>query len=237
MIADAPELVFTLIGPEAVTSSLATLRAGNAVVVLIPAVASVPHLAPPLESERQAADKRADGTVFLIRRQLVRAIAQAVSGLAPEALGIATGLHGAPRFENVPDLHISFSARKGHSLIGIANMPIGVDLEQEISSETFPWNVMRPEEASALRALSEARQADAFLSFWTRKEAVLKALGSGFSIPPEHLYLMDDRQFSVQAPETSVTQAGTVRLREARWQDQAMRKYGIAVALLPPYTG
>lgn len=233
-MANAPETVFTLIGPKTVASSVAALKIGVPAVMLVPAGSEMPALPAPLESERHAAERRRDGTAFLMRRQLVRAVARSVSGLAPDALDITAGPHGAPQFASLPDLHISFSTRDGHSLIGIAQVPIGVDLERQISAEAFPWNVMRPEEALTLAALPISQQADAFLSFWTRKEAVLKALGSGFSIPPEHLYLADHQHFSVQAPGADVTCSGALGLSEARWIDEAGQFYGIAMALLPP---
>lgn len=242
-MAKTPETVFTLIGPETITSGIAALRGGKPAVVLVPAGSwlpafpALPALPAPPESERLAAERRRDGPAFLMRRQLVRAIAQGATGLAPDALAFTAGPHGAPQVANLPDLHISFSAREGHSLIGIAREPIGADLEGAIPAEAFPWNVMRPEEAATLRARPQSQQADAFLSFWTCKEAILKALGSGFSIPPEDLYLREDRHFWVQAPGQNIAQSGAVHLSQGRWEDETGQFYGIAVALLLHQTG
>ncbi|OYU48819.1 MAG: hypothetical protein CFE31_10305 [Rhizobiales bacterium PAR1] len=236
-MAKTPETVFTLIGPETVAAGVATLREGRPVAVLVPAGAPLPPLPPPLERDIHAAENRRDRAAFLMRRQLVRAIAQGTTGLTSDALAFTAGPHGAPQFSNLPDLHISLSAREGHSLIGIAREPIGVDFERAIRVEAFPWNVMRPEEAAALRALPESQQSDAFLSFWTCKEAILKALGSGFSIPPEDLYLREGRHFSVQAPGQCVAESGAVRLSQARWNDETGHSYGIAVAILFQQTG
>ena len=42
-----------------------------------------------------------------------------------------------------------------------------------------------PPEAAALRAVPAAARRDAFFVAWTRKEAYMKALGTGFALAPE----------------------------------------------------
>jgi 4'-phosphopantetheinyl transferase len=81
-------------------------------------------------------------------------------------------------------LHVSRSATAG--LAGVAmslSAALGVDVER-IRSELVDADllalVLHPHERSTLPADHER----AFFSLWTRKEAVLKALGTGLSRPP-----------------------------------------------------
>jgi len=62
--------------------------------------------------------------------------------------------------------------------------PLGVDIEPASRVEEMPGlagNICHPAELHELRGLAGPEQARALLSFWTGKEAVLKALGIGFS--------------------------------------------------------
>lgn len=62
--------------------------------------------------------------------------------------------------------------------------PLGVDIEPASRVEEMPGlaeNICHPAELHELRGLAGPGQARALLSLWTGKEAVLKALGIGFS--------------------------------------------------------
>jgi 4'-phosphopantetheinyl transferase len=82
---------------------------------------------------------------------------------------------------------------------------VGVDVERvrelpELDALIRAYCAER--EQLALRALSSARSALArnFLQCWTRKEAVLKALGAGLSIPPNQIDVFsDDEETEVMA--------------------------------------
>lgn len=62
--------------------------------------------------------------------------------------------------------------------------PLGVDIEPASRVKEMPGlaeNICHPTELDALRKLAKSEQAQALLSLWTGKEAILKALGIGFS--------------------------------------------------------
>jgi len=62
--------------------------------------------------------------------------------------------------------------------------PLGVDIEPAGRVEEMPGlaeSICHPPELHALRGLGKIEQANALLSLWTGKEAILKALGIGFS--------------------------------------------------------
>lgn len=74
-------------------------------------------------------------------------------------------------------MSISHSAER--VAVAVASAPVGVDVEQLIELDIGPLvdTVLHPDERSGIE------DADGFLTVWTRKEAVLKALGEGLRRP------------------------------------------------------
>jgi 4'-phosphopantetheinyl transferase len=97
--------------------------------------------------------------------------------------------HGKPRLPEVPDLHFSVSHSGGWIAVAVRRgAPVGVDVEQ-----VGPWTAaelhdlalvtLAPEERAVLSRTPAAARAAAFATYWTRKEAVLKATGTGLLAP------------------------------------------------------
>lgn len=91
---------------------------------------------------------------------------------------------GCPR---VGEAMAATSLSHAGSLIAIAvghDRPLGVDIEPASRVAEMPGlaeSICHPVELDALRSLGKNEQANALLSLWTGKEAILKALGIGFS--------------------------------------------------------
>ncbi|MGU3358715.1 4'-phosphopantetheinyl transferase family protein [Methylobacterium sp. M6A4_1b] len=84
-------------------------------------------------------------------------------------------------------LHFNLSHSGAHALIGVSHCaPIGVDVEA-IRPVGDPLAIVRahfhPVEIAALAGAPHDRQAPLFFQCWTRKEAVVKALGMGLALP------------------------------------------------------
>ena len=99
--------------------------------------------------------------------------------------------HGKPfaKVNGVPSgssFNVSHSGR--HGLIGFANRDgLGVDLEMRTPGRDFDGigsRVYGPRERLALSAAAGRRKADLFYRLWSLKEALIKALGTGFSLSP-----------------------------------------------------
>ncbi|MDE3010640.1 MAG: 4'-phosphopantetheinyl transferase superfamily protein [Pseudomonadota bacterium] len=157
-----------------------------------------------LTSEERARARRyrrvSDAAAFMIARGALRLLLARRLGCAPDALAIVTGDHGKPGLaclsgQSTAPLEFNVSHSAGLVLIGVApgGAPIGVDIE---GAKPMPRRMaiarryFAPAEIAALDALPEDEQAQAFLRCWSRKEAVLKACGSGlagglqgFSVP------------------------------------------------------
>lgn len=120
-------------------------------------------------------------------RDPLRALLGAYLGLPAEMLVLFDGPHGRPRLDagqaGTLDFNWSHSDRSALIALGRDVAP-GIDLERRRArprSLEIARRYFCAAEAAQLAALSPAARDDAFLSLWTAKEAVLKALGRGLA--------------------------------------------------------
>ncbi|TWE18213.1 4'-phosphopantetheinyl transferase family protein [Kitasatospora atroaurantiaca] len=101
------------------------------------------------------------------------------------------GPNGRPRLADSAVPHFSLSHGGDLILIGIADHPIGVDVEAVPDAQAVAElaAVFHPAEQADLAAAPAARRAEEFARLWTRKEAYLKGLGTGFGRNPAADYL------------------------------------------------
>jgi 4'-phosphopantetheinyl transferase len=132
------------------------------------------------ERTRSAAAREA----FVACRAALRRILGAASGQRPEAIRLMVTREGKPDFEERPGgLHFNVSHSGMTGLVALRRGgPVGVDVEV-VREVADPAGVARrffqQEEVAALEKLGYCSRA--FLGVWTRKEAVVKALGSGLA--------------------------------------------------------
>ncbi len=165
--------------------------------------------APPDEPFALAADEEARAARFVFERDArrYRAGRAALRWLLGDALGIAPAqlrfVLGefdkpalAPGQGAQGGLAFNLSHSGGLGLLGLADiadhgtrrLELGVDIEQLSPMDDTPALATRhftPTEQAELGAAADADRTCAFLRGWTRKEACLKAVGSGLSIEPE----------------------------------------------------
>jgi 4'-phosphopantetheinyl transferase len=128
---------------------------------------------------------------YLTSCVLLRRILSAYLGVSPSDIALVRGEHGKPVLahpERSPHLHFNLSHGGDAWLCGVSSTrEIGVDVEtrrQVPSADRLATRVLSSAERAALSDLEstgDAMRDAAFLRCWTRKEAVLKATGSGFS--------------------------------------------------------
>jgi len=97
---------------------------------------------------------------------------------------VCGGPTGRPTVVDAPrPVHFSLSARGDVVLIGVAGVPLGVDVEVIPRFGTVPdvTRLLHPAEAAELAASPPDDHAVAFTRLWTRKEAYLKATGAGIA--------------------------------------------------------
>ena len=104
-------------------------------------------------------------------------------GIMAQELVFETGAYGKPGVANGPEFNLSHSG----DMVALAvcpDRPIGVDIERYRPFD--PGIVVRffsDHEQRALSNLTGNNLEDAFFRVWTRKEAIIKALGFGLSMP------------------------------------------------------
>lgn len=126
---------------------------------------------------------------FIAAHGAVRDVLSRYLGLPAGELAFSTKPHGKPALA-APDhawLQFNLSHSGDLALIAVArDRPVGIDVEQIAPPDNFPRLVEQffsANENAAFRALPESKRAAAFFAGWTCKEAYVKALGTGVSLP------------------------------------------------------
>lgn len=121
----------------------------------------------------------------IVRRGALRTILAGYLGVEAVELRFIYGPQGKPALtEPTAAVHFNVSHSGELALVAIGQQPLGVDLEQwrEVAdADLVARRFFTPHEAAAQRAAPDGNQL--FLRHWTRKEAVIKAVGRGLSMP------------------------------------------------------
>lgn len=173
--------------------------------------------------ERERADRfhfDRDRNRFIVARGSLRSILGSYLSREPAELGFSYAQYGKP---SLAGNEISFNLSHANELALIAitrDRRIGVDIEfirPDFASEQIAERFFSGQEVDVLRALPPDQQAEAFFSCWTRKEAYIKAIGEGMSMPLD--------QFNVSlAPGSAAALLGNLRDESevSRWSLKAL---------------
>lgn len=127
-----------------------------------------------------------DSLRFIVGRARLRQRLSSYLGIAPACLKLIILPQGKPVLAE-PALSFNLSHSGDLALLAIARSgALGVDLEQvrpELDWRPLASRYFSSREQQALQELAPAQQTEAFFTIWTRKEAWLKAIGSGFHLP------------------------------------------------------
>jgi 4'-phosphopantetheinyl transferase len=154
---------------------------------------SMPRLCETLDAgERARAGAlvfRADRTRFTAAHGLVRHVLASYLAIAPAQVTYGYGRYGKPHLvvSGDPDLRFNVSRSAGRCLCAVAlNREVGVDIERirrDRDHAGIAERYFAPAERAAIRGLPAEQLVPAFYACWTRKEAHLKAVGDGLSVP------------------------------------------------------
>jgi 4'-phosphopantetheinyl transferase len=137
--------------------------------------------------ERFRSDR--DRRRFVACRGILRALVGCYLGLDPGAVEFEYGPYGKPGVKqgDGQDLHFSVSHSDDIALYALTwRRGIGVDVEHLRPvplADKIVESCFTPRERAAYAALSPAKRKEAFFHAWTCKEACLKAIGVGLSVP------------------------------------------------------
>ncbi|MGD0097319.1 MAG: 4'-phosphopantetheinyl transferase superfamily protein [Terracidiphilus sp.] len=125
-----------------------------------------------------------DASRFRVCRTMLRLGLARYLETTPGKIAFATNRHGKPYIAECPALHFNVSHSGGLGAIAFSNAgEVGIDVEatdRDIEAlEIATANFTKREAAMVAAAETAQEQARIFLRLWTRKEAILKAAGSG----------------------------------------------------------
>lgn len=163
------------------------------------------------QSERSCAPGNTpEAQLYLATRVITRLVLGTAVGADPSALQLdrnclrCGGPHGKPRLVG-GGMHFSVSHTAGRAAVAICkSAPIGIDIEAcdpRLDAGTLSAAMLSPAERRAAGG-----RLDAILTYWTRKEALIKALNAGSRTHPRDIDASTD-------PATSTSALGTCRLQ------------------------
>lgn len=123
---------------------------------------------------------------YVAARSALRAILAPYLSIRPDALRFQYNEHGKPA---VPNTAVQFNLSHSHELALVAvtrEAEVGVDVEHLRPVDDLAALAARnfsARENARWATVAPAQQRHAFFNAWTRKEAYLKALGSGLAVP------------------------------------------------------
>ncbi|MGH2854904.1 MAG: 4'-phosphopantetheinyl transferase family protein [Solirubrobacteraceae bacterium] len=122
----------------------------------------------------------------LAARTGLRVLLGSYLGIEPREVEIRRGIRGRPELAAVHDLGFNLSHTAGLALFAFGRgRAIGVDVEaldRRAPSAGLIERALNVREASRVARAGPARRTEAFLGYWTVKEAYAKALGIGLAL-------------------------------------------------------
>jgi len=131
-----------------------------------------------------------DRTRFICCRSALRCLLGDYLGVRAAELLFEYSTNGKPQLspdQNPRALHFNLSHSGNIALIAVGTeLSLGVDIEKirpDVDAAALAERFFSPSERAGLRALPPHLRVPGFYACWTRKEAFLKATGSGLSFP------------------------------------------------------
>ena len=168
---------------------------------------------------------------WTVARGALRCILAAYARCEPGVLVFREEPHGKPVLTwPVEDILFNLSHTGGLALVAIAGIGrVGIDAEtvrSEIEVEELSRRFFAPAEAAEILALSPDARLAAFFNCWARKEAFVKALGGGLSVP------LDRFQVSVRSDQPARLLWVDGVESDHQWSFLDLSEPGVAAALV-----
>lgn len=131
-----------------------------------------------------------DKNRFTIARAAMRDILSRYTGISASEVNFSYGPKGKPELSGSleqPEIRFNLSHSSELALLAVTRgLTVGVDIEwikADFATGDIAERFFSVTEVQTLRSLPADQRAKAFFSCWTRKEAYIKALGEGLSVP------------------------------------------------------
>jgi len=127
---------------------------------------------------RQKSKQNADS--MLIGEILVKAAIKKSFGIETTKLEFTVSENGKPYCSSHPDIYFNISHSGEYVVCAVSKVPVGVDIEKPRKyNPRLAERVCSQKEMEQIETCSD--KSVEFIKLWTRKEAVLKMLGTGIS--------------------------------------------------------
>ncbi len=134
-------------------------------------------------SERDRSDRyhfEKDRNRFIICRTLLKILLAEYTGLETDKITLESDANKKPYLASHPYVFFNVAHSGDYALIAIAKSPIGIDIEYV--NKSFDYTEILPNIFNEIE-IEEVDKSPtkhlAFYDFWTRKEAIVKAIGKG----------------------------------------------------------
>lgn len=140
-----------------------------------------------------------DRNCYIVTRGVLKIILGFYLKKKPEQIVFSYNSYGKPRlFSNEYNLNFNVSHSGDFAIIGfLKNYEIGVDIEKcktNLDVYDIAQSYFSLKEIEALNKVSNEEKYSAFFRCWTRKEAFIKAQGSGLSFPLNKFTVSIDKE-------------------------------------------
>jgi 4'-phosphopantetheinyl transferase len=144
-------------------------------------------------ARRSRLRRESDRQRLTVAAALARVLLGAAAGVPPAQLRIDRTCsrcgeqHGKPRVPALPGVHVSVSHSAGCIAVAVVRGgAVGIDVEEigqfdPVELEGLAAGILAPEERAELARQPAHDGAWAFTTYWTRKEALVKATGEGLA--------------------------------------------------------
>ena len=171
--------------------------------------------------ERKRADQfllSDDRNLFIVSRFFLKKILSEYLKVDINEIQINYGTFGKPYIDNMKDIRFNIAHSKELFVIAlIKSLNIGVDIENK--ERNFSWDKLSEilftrNELKIFNDSDKNTKGEVFINCWTRKEAVLKAKGTGLSIPFKEF-------------EVSFLKEEKLEILTAKWPDFEKREWSL----------
>lgn len=128
-----------------------------------------------------------DSVAFSVTRGILRVLLARYVNTEPRTIAFKVNEFGKPEllFPSRAGIEFNVSHSGDYSLLAFSRVPVGVDIQQtsSLSFADLAPQVFSEPDYLTFKSLTADDQRAAFFNAWTRKEAMIKAIGRGVSIP------------------------------------------------------
>src|SRR6266498_1884832 len=126
---------------------------------------------------------------FVIARGFLRQLLSSYIGIQPREVAFVYSEAGKPELSAIHGSYVGFNVSHSEDIAVFAfalGRKVGVDVEcirHNVDVDEIPRPFFSPLERQTLAGLQGQQKYEGFFNCWTRKEAYVKAVGSGLSLP------------------------------------------------------